>query len=139
MSKSTGRVVDPFNALDRYGPDVMRFYMAHDGGIQNDSSYDNRNIIKLYNDVLAGQLGNLVSRVTRGKKWSVRGAVERISSAPAEYWEEGPGSKFWTNSLSTVVAKVEGSFDVYDPRQAVFQITELVRSVSVPYPVKIHN
>lgn len=130
MSKSTGRVVDPFNALDRYGPDVMRFYMAHDGGIHNDSSYDNRNIIKLYNDVLAGQLGNLASRVTRGKKWSVRGAIERIGSVPAEYWDEGPGSKFWTNSLSTVVAKVEGSFDVYDPRKAVFQITEFVRSAN---------
>ena len=137
MSKSTGRVVDPFNALDRYGPDVMRFYMAHDGGIHNDSSYDNRNIIKLYNDVLAGQLGNLASRVTRGKKWSVRGAIERVGSAPAEYWDEGPGSRFWTNSLSTIGPKVEGSFDVYDPRKAVFHITDLVKSVSGPFPVNI--
>lgn len=78
MSKSTGRVVDPFNALDRFGSDVMRCYMAHYGGIKDDSSYDNAHIIKMYNVVLKGTLGNCFSRVLRGKKWSVRGAVERI-------------------------------------------------------------
>ncbi|KAJ4984456.1 methionyl-tRNA synthetase [Stagonosporopsis vannaccii] len=131
MSKSTGRVVDPFHALDRYGPDVMRFYMAHDGGIQDDSSYDNSHIIKLYNKFLNQQLGNLVSRVTRGKKWSVRGAVERIGSAPADYWSEGPGSRFWFNSLDTVSSKVDGLFDAYDPRKALHQITELVRGANL--------
>ncbi|KAF9692508.1 hypothetical protein EKO04_009482 [Ascochyta lentis] len=130
MSKSTGRVVDPFHALDRYGPDVMRFYMAHDGGIQDDSSYDNVHIIRLYNKFLNQQLGNLASRVTRGKKWSVRGAVERIGSAPAEYWSEGPGSSFWTNSLSTIASKVDGLFDIYDPRKALFQVTEFVRGAN---------
>ncbi|KAJ8107724.1 hypothetical protein OPT61_g8672 [Boeremia exigua] len=130
MSKSTGRVVDPFHALDRYGPDVMRFYMAHDGGIQNDSSYDNASIIKLYNKFLGQQLGNLASRVTRGKKWSVRGAVERIGSAPPDYWSDGPGSQFWANSLSTVGSKVDGLFDVYDPRKALHQITEFVRAAN---------
>jgi methionyl-tRNA synthetase len=130
MSKSTGRVVDPFRALDRYGSDVMRFYMAHDGGIQDDASYDNIHIIRLYNTFLNQQLGNLASRVLRGKKWSVRGAVERVGSASVEQWEEGPGSKFWHNSLSTVASKVDESFDAYDPRKALFQVTEFVRSVS---------
>jgi methionyl-tRNA synthetase len=110
----------------------MRFYMAHDGGIQDDSSYDNVHIIKLYNKFLNQQLGNLASRVTRGKKWSVRGAVERIGSAPAQYWNEGPGSNFWNNSLSTIATKVDGSFDAYDPRKALFQVTEFVRAVSGP-------
>ncbi|KAF3038778.1 methionyl-tRNA synthetase [Didymella heteroderae] len=130
MSKSTGRVVDPFHAIDRYGPDVMRFYMAHDGGIQDDASYDNAHIIKLYNKFLNQQLGNLASRVTRGKKWSVRGAVERIGSSPPEYWSEGPGSQFWTNSLSTVTTKVDSLFDAYDPRKALHQLTEFVRSAN---------
>jgi methionyl-tRNA synthetase len=134
MSKSTGRVVDPFHALDRFGSDVMRFYMAHDGGIQDDSNYDNARIISLYNKFLNQQLGNLASRVMRGKKWSVRGAVERIGGRPAEEWEEGPGSKFWHNTLETMPPKVEASFNAYDPRKAAFEITELVRSVSASLP-----
>lgn len=131
MSKSTGRVVDPFHALDRFGPDVMRFYMGHEGGIQNDSSYDNTKIIQLHNKFLNNQLGNLASRVTRNRKWSVRGAVERIGSQPIEIWEVGPGSNFWNNNLSKVAAKVDSAFEVHDPRKAVFHIADFVRAVSI--------
>lgn len=130
MSKSTGRVVDPFHALDRFGSDVMRFYMGHEGGIQDDASYDNIRIIKLYNQFLNNQLGNLASRVTRPKKWSVRGAVERVGDSPPDAWAEGPGSAFWQNSLSTIALKVDKSFDACDPRKAAFQIAEFVRAVS---------
>lgn len=132
MSKSTGRVVDPFHAIGRFGPDVMRFYMAREGGLRDDASYGNNRIIALYNKFLNQQLGNLASRVTRGKKWSVRGAVERIGGSPKEYWEEGPGSRFYKNSLSTITSEVEASFDAYEPRKAVSQICEFVRGVRFP-------
>ncbi|KAF2877831.1 methionyl-tRNA synthetase-like protein [Massariosphaeria phaeospora] len=128
MSKSTGRVVDPFHALDRFGPDVMRFYLAHDGGLQHDSSYDNVRIIAMYNHFLSASLGNLASRVTRGKKWSVRGAIERIGKLPADEWEEGPGSRFYNNTLSVVPSNVATSLNSYDPRKALYQIAEFVRA-----------
>jgi methionyl-tRNA synthetase len=131
MSKSTGKVVDPFHALDRFGPDVMRFYMAREGGIHDDASYDNFHIIRLYDKVLNQQLGNLASRVMRGKRWSVRGAVERIGGKPDEDWEDGPGSRFRNNSLATIASKVDASFDAYDPRKAVSQVVEFIRGVSL--------
>jgi methionyl-tRNA synthetase len=109
----------------------MRFYMAREGGIQDDASYDNFRIIGLYNKFLNQQLGNLASRVTRGKKWSVRGAVERIGGRPTEEWEEGPGSKFRNNSLATIASQVDASFDAYDPRKAASQIADFVRGVSL--------
>lgn len=129
MSKSTGRVVDPFLALDRFGPDVMRCYLAHDGGIQDDGNYDNTFITKLYNTFLWAQLGNLLSRITRGKRWSVRGAVERIGPLPASEWAEGPGSRF-SNTLTNFPSKVETAFDAHDPRAAIRLIAEFIRSVS---------
>jgi methionyl-tRNA synthetase len=131
MSKSTGRVVDPFHAIDRFGPDVMRFYMGHDGGIQDDSNYDNIHIIRLYNKFLNNTLGNLASRVMRNKKWSVQGAVERIGGRTAKEWEEGPGARFWNNSLSTIASKVDQSFEEYDPRKAIYQIADFTRGVSI--------
>jgi len=130
MSKSTGKVVDPFLAIDRFGSDVMRFYMAREGGIRDDASYDNTRIIAQYDNFLRQQLGNLASRVVRGKGWSVRGAVERIGGRPAEEWEEGPGSKFRNNSLATIASNTDESFDAYDPRKAVLGLTEFVRGVS---------
>jgi methionyl-tRNA synthetase len=133
MSKSTGRVVDPFHALDRFGPDVMRFYMGHEGGIKEDSSYDNIRIIQLYDKFLRNSLGNLASRVMRNKKWSVRGAVERIGNQPTEYWQEGPGAAFWSHNLATIASKVDQSFEDCDPRKAVFHVADFVRAVSIIY------
>ena len=75
MAKSTGNVVNPFFALDRFGVDVMRYYLAHDGGIQQDSDYGNNFIVERYKKGLQGGIGNLVSRITRPKIWSVREAV----------------------------------------------------------------
>ncbi|CZT47516.1 probable METHIONYL-TRNA SYNTHETASE, mitochondrial [Rhynchosporium secalis] len=76
MAKSTGNVVNPFFAIDRFGVDPMRYYLAHDGGITNDSDYGNDYIVERYKKGLQGGLGNLVSRVTRPKIWSIRKAVQ---------------------------------------------------------------
>jgi methionyl-tRNA synthetase len=80
MAKSTGNVVDPFFALDRFGVDVMRYYLAHDGGIMDDSDYGNQFIVERYKKGLQGGIGNLVSRITRPKIWSVRKVVEAANA-----------------------------------------------------------
>ena len=137
MSKSTGRVVDPFQALDRFGSDVMRFYLAHDGRLQADSNYDNIRIISMYNKLLLGALGNLSTRILRGKKWSVPGAIARVGSLPAAEWtdEEGPGampgSNYYHNTLMRMPAKIEASLDSNDPRQALLDIEDFIRGVSM--------
>jgi methionyl-tRNA synthetase len=83
MSKSVGNVVNPFFAIDRFETDVMRYYLAHDGGIKDDSSYDNRHIAERYKKGLQDSLGNLVSRITRGKSWNVHEAVKSVANGGA--------------------------------------------------------
>jgi len=130
MSKSTGRVVDPFHALDRFGSDVMRFYLASDGGTVDDGNYDNSRIIKLYTTFLCSKLGNMASRVMRGKKWSVRGAVQRVGGRPKEDWEEGPGSAFYRNSLVPFASELDAAFEACEPRKATLLIAEFVRGAN---------
>ena len=79
MAKSTGNVVNPFFALERFGTDVMRYYLVHDGGIVDDADYDNVFISDKYKKGLQGGLGNLVSRVMKGKAFNVRRAVQRFA------------------------------------------------------------
>ena len=79
MAKSTGNVVNPFFALERFGTDIMRWYLVHDGGITDDADYDNRFIIEKYKKGLQGGLGNLTSRIMRGKGWDVQRAVKRFA------------------------------------------------------------
>ncbi|KAF2854688.1 methionyl-tRNA synthetase-like protein [Plenodomus tracheiphilus IPT5] len=130
MSKSTGRVVDPFHALDRFGSDVMRFYLASDGGTIDDGNYDNSRIISLYTTFLSGQLGNMASRVMRGRKWSVRGAIQRVGGRSKEDWSEGPGSRFFYNSLSSIAEQVDAAFEAYEPRRATLLISEFIRGAN---------
>ena len=75
MSKSVGNVVNPFFAIDRFDTDTMRYYLANDGGIVDDADYDNLYIVDRYKKGLQGGLGNLVSRIIRGKKWDIRESV----------------------------------------------------------------
>ncbi|MCJ1255002.1 methionyl-tRNA synthetase [Lignoscripta atroalba] len=109
MSKSTGNVVNPFFALDRFGVDTMRYYLAHDGGIRDDADYENSYIIKEYKKGLQGGLGNLVSRVMRGKGWDVRKAVELGTSGdpPAEEYPARAHGKLLMELPRVVSARME--------------------------------
>ncbi|CAG8957940.1 hypothetical protein HYFRA_00000282 [Hymenoscyphus fraxineus] len=78
MAKSTGNVVSPALAMDRFGVDAIRYYLVHDGGITNDSDYGNHHIVERYKKGLQGGLGNLASRITRPKTWNVRKCIEAI-------------------------------------------------------------
>jgi methionyl-tRNA synthetase len=94
MSKSSGNVVNPFFALDRFGVDTMRFYLAHDGGLRDDAAYDNRFIIERYKKNLQAGLGNLTSRVLRGKGWNVKKCISTVrtlmrDSEPTELTDKG--------------------------------------------------
>ncbi|KAF2099122.1 methionyl-tRNA synthetase [Rhizodiscina lignyota] len=90
MSKSLGNVVNPFFAIQRFGVDMMRFYLAHDGDVERDADYSNYHIIERYKKELQGGLGNLASRILRGKKWDVRACVQRyFASNPAALQTSG--------------------------------------------------
>lgn len=84
MSKSLGNVVNPYYAIDRWGLDTMRFFMMHDGGIDNDADYDNGLIVERYKKLLQGTFGNLLSRVTRSKAWNVRECVQAAAILSSE-------------------------------------------------------
>ena len=123
MSKSTGMVVDPFLALNRFGVDCMRFYLASDGGTMDDSSYDNLFIIKQYNKGLKSGLGNLVSRLTRGKGWDVRRAVKKSDKF------SGPLNEALHSSLSRIPYELFWCMKQPAPREGLHKIMEVVFQV----------
>ena len=124
MSKTTGNVVNPFWAIERFGVDTMRYYLAHDGGLRDDADYENAYIIERYKKGLQGGLGNLVSRVVRGKRWSVPRSVER---APHEYSEDADVTHFTT--LNQLRVLVGNHFDQLDSRKALHEIMSVVYKV----------
>jgi methionyl-tRNA synthetase len=62
MSKSLGNVLDPFEAMDRYGTEALRFYLLRDVTFGADGSTSMDAVRARYEGELANELGNLASR-----------------------------------------------------------------------------
>jgi methionyl-tRNA synthetase len=123
MAKSTGNVVNPFFAIDRFGIDVMRYYLAYDGGIQDDADYGNQHIVEKYKKHLQGGMGNLVSRITRPKVWSVREAVQ----AGCRTTDQETTNH--VKMLTELPGNVQAKMDQLNPRQALHTIMDAIFEV----------
>jgi methionyl-tRNA synthetase len=62
MSKSLGNVLDPFEAIDRFGSDALRFYLLRDVPFGQDGSVSTAAFEQRYESELANEYGNLASR-----------------------------------------------------------------------------
>ena len=63
MSKSLGNVLDPFEVMDRFGTDALRFYCFREVGFGQDGSVSTAGFEARYETELANDYGNLASRV----------------------------------------------------------------------------
>lgn len=126
MSKSIGNVVSPEFAMNKFGTDTMRFYLAHDGGIENDADYSNEYITERYRKCLAGGVGNLVQRLTKPKAWSVRSAV-KAANGRVEY----PRALEHRQMLRTVRKNIDQRFVELNPRKALLEIMDIIYQVSL--------
>jgi methionyl-tRNA synthetase len=62
MSKTRGNVLDPFAVMDAYGIDPLRFYLMREVTFGLDGVISLEGFESRYNNELANELGNLVSR-----------------------------------------------------------------------------
>ncbi len=62
MSKSLGNVLDPFEVMDIYGTDALRFYLLRDVAFGGDGAVGIDAVRSRYDAELANEYGNLASR-----------------------------------------------------------------------------
>ncbi|GMQ95374.1 MAG: methionine--tRNA ligase [Patescibacteria group bacterium] len=65
MSKSAGNVINPFDLVEEYGTDALRYFLAREVNPFEDSDVTMERFKEAYNANLANGLGNLVSRIMK--------------------------------------------------------------------------
>ena len=65
MSKSLGNVVSPLSLKDKYGTDVLRYFLMREMVLGLDANFSEEALVARNNADLANDLGNLLSRATK--------------------------------------------------------------------------
>mgnify|MGYP000370190881 CR=1 FL=1 len=65
MSKSLGNVIDPFEVVEKYGADALRYWISREMSTFEDGDFTWDKFKESYNANLANGLGNLTSRILK--------------------------------------------------------------------------
>ena len=119
MSKSLGNVLDPFEVMDKFGADALRFYLMRDVPFGSDGAVGMDAVRSRYETELANEYGNLASRVVAMVQ------RYRAGNVPAGETDPALGADFV--DLPQQVADV---MDRLEPTQALALIWERVRRLN---------
>jgi methionyl-tRNA synthetase len=65
ISKSLGNVVRPYNIIEDFGADALRYYVLREMVFGQDQDYSDQSLLERYNSDLANDLGNTLSRAIK--------------------------------------------------------------------------
>jgi methionyl-tRNA synthetase len=82
MSKSLGNVLDPFEVIDQFGTDALRFYLMRDVSFGGDGAVGMEAVKSRYETELANEYGNLASRTIAMITRYRHGVVPDVATDP---------------------------------------------------------
>ena len=115
ISKSLGNVIDPYELIDRYGLDQMRYFLLREVPFGNDGDFSHAAMVRRMNSDLANDYGNLCQRVLSMIGKNCGGAVPQPGELTADDRELLGTAE---NLIDTVRAQME--------RQASHQALESI-------------
>jgi methionyl-tRNA synthetase len=119
MSKSLGNVLDPFEVIDRFGVDALRFYLLRDVVLGGDGSVSMDGVAGRYESELANDYGNLASRTVAMLHRYRDGVV------PA-----GPPDPDLQDDFDALSDRVAELVDRYEVSQALEEVWQRVRRLN---------
>jgi isoleucyl-tRNA synthetase len=122
MSKRKGNVVNPFEALSTYGPDVVRWYMIENAPPWDNLKFDLDGIVEVRRRFFGTLLNTysffaLYANIDGFKKDEMNN-VSREKLTNLDHWI--------LSKLQTLTAEVTKSYEEYDPTKAARAIQDFV-------------
>ncbi len=129
MSKSRGNVVNPFEAIEQYGLDTLRFFLMRVGGsFSTDSDFSHNTLVEYHRKHLQGQLGNLLSRVLAPKILARLGPSE--GSIEIARPKTDPRTEELQRSLEALPHRFDGLMADFELSKALEAVFESIARVS---------
>ncbi len=119
MSKSLGNVLDPFEVIERFGADALRFYCFREVSFGQDGSVSTTGFETRYETELANEYGNLASRTLAMIDRYRDGVVPEAEIAPE-----------LAEAFDGLVDRVSALIDATEITQALEHIWERVRRLN---------
>jgi methionyl-tRNA synthetase len=119
MSKSLGNVLDPFEVIEQFGTDALRFYLMRDVPFGSDGAVGMESVRTRYDAELANGYGNLASRTIAMVARYANGQVPEVATDP------GLAAEF-----DVLPAEVAAVLDRADPTRALDLIWHRVRRLN---------
>lgn len=120
MSKSKGNVVNPFDALDKYGPDLVRWYMIENAPPWDNLKFDFNGIA----EVQRRFFGTLLNTYSFFALYAnIDGFVKdemNVSQNLTDF------DRWIISKLQSLIAEVRRSYEEYEPTRAARAIQEFV-------------
>ncbi len=136
MSKSLGNVINPFDIVDEYGTEALRYYLARHVHPFEDSDFTTDRFKEAYNAGLANGLGNLVARVMKMAEDHLDAPVTDSKEIPPHFHEALQEFNvmraseiiwYWIQTLDQKIAETKPfSLIKENPDEAKKIITDLV-------------
>jgi len=123
MSKSIGNTVDPYEVVEKFGAEALRYYVCGEVSMFEDSPVSIELIRQSYNTKLANGLGNLTSRIMKMAQDNLDKPIE-ISEIKnmAEFF--GFIEKFEINKACDYVWNEISSMDKYIQEMQPFKVVK---------------
>jgi len=119
ISKSRGNSINPFDLLDLYGNDAVRYWLLREMPRMGDGNFSHERLIARYNQDLGNDLGNLVNRSVSMLHRYRGGLVPRVAAVT-------DGETDLAQIALGLDERVQSAFDAFDFREAIAAIWELV-------------
>lgn len=94
MSKSLGNVIDPFELIDKYGADSVRYYLLREIPSTNDGDFTYEKFEERYKSDLAKGLGNFTARVVNLGARNIKNSFAPYQSAQTKKAVAGAEKKY---------------------------------------------